>query len=271
MHQPYGPVTRSVGGAMLRGAGAVLLYVLQLPSVAQGPSQRHGLLIRVCGATQVVRHLQLDDVRSSHGSRHGSLSLCYQYRMRDDLSMGPGMSISWGSYRVALNGSFNSASGPVELAVETWSPMIEFPFARSVGGKRLNTDPLQLWWEARYRWLERSALELELSGLAGVLPPNSSGWGTGAELVPGPSSTRYYADTYWGDGWHLLLGLGADLCFKLRNAGRITVGGEWRGTLTKYYGYRLSSYTIAGQRETVQQRGALSWISVRLGYKFQWK
>jgi len=256
---------------MLRGAGAVLLCAIQLVSHSQETWDKHRLLIRVGGASQLVRHLKLNDVRTSHGSRHGSLDLCYLYRLRDDLSMGPGLGISWGSYMVALNGTFTTASGPIELAVETWSPIVKFPFVRSVGGQVVNTDPLQFWWETRYKWLDGGAWELELSGLAGVLPPSSWGWSTSAELYPGPGRTRYVASTSWSNGWHPLLGLGADLCFKLKNKDRIMVGGEWRGTLTKYYVHRLSSFSFVQQRDSVRQRSALSWLSIRVGYNFQWK
>ncbi len=223
---------------------------------------------------QIEQDLRLNGVSSSHDAQHGFLSLTYQFRMDDRMSLGAGIGTSWGRYRVAVSGVANTSAGPVNVSDVRWSSVVLYPFERSLGGHHWNTDPWQMWIELRERGLSIGAhSHFAFTCIAGAVPPNavSVSYGTQARFDSPPGREPFYASTSWGNGWHPLVGLGVDWCIEEPGNDLITLGIEWRGTLNKYYMHRLEAYPLNLPTERILKQAPLFWVAVRVGYALRWE
>ena len=228
---------------------------------------RHGVQFLVCSAMQRPLELSLGDQRSIQTAQHLFIALVYERSIDELWRIGIGGGRSWGRYTLDVDGLLTGPSGTSSVSGEnSTSPIID-QIRGQFHPRSLKTDPEQFWLQATHTIADRGRSELDVQALVGGM--NDSPWGITLGVDLGSSSTEQVrAETSWGNGWHALYGMCVNYSYRTTDAGRISIGVDWRMSSQNYFDLSLVTLNANVRTGEQERQARFMWFGVKMGYTF---
>ena len=252
--------------------GTLVLNAL-LCGCAMGQEGRHipehGVQFQVCSAIQRPMKFSLGEQRSIQTAQHLFIALVYSRSVNVHWSIGVGGGRSWGRYTLDVDGLLTGPSGTSSVSgANSTSPIID-QISGQFDPRSLKTDPEQFWLQATCTITDRGRSELDVQALVGGM--NDSPWGITLGVDLGSSSTEQVrAETSWGNGWHALYGMCVNYSYRTTDAGRISIGVDWRMSSQNYFDLSLATLNANVRTGEQERQARFMWFGVKMGYTFSW-